>query len=76
MSSQLLICVTDRTVYIVLLLLLLLLLLLQNILAPNIVGTICLIGLYKASKEASQQAGFNGVHNFGISGTPGRENWH
>ena len=35
-----------------------------------------LIWHYEVSKEASQQAEFNDVHNFGVSGTPGGENQH
>ena len=45
-------------------------------LALNISGTICPIGLCKVSKELPQHARFNGVHNFGVSDTPGGENWH
>ena len=33
-----------------------------------------LIGLCKVPKEASQQAGFNGAHNFGVSTPPCGEN--
>ena len=45
-------------------------------LALNISRTVCPIGPCKVSKESSQQAGFNGVYNFGISSNPGGENWH
>ena len=41
----------------------------------NILGTICLIGICKVSKESSWQAGFNHMHNFRVSGTAGSENW-
>ena len=48
----------------------------KALLIVNISGNICLIGLCKVSKEAAQQARFNGSHHFEVRCPSGGENWN